>query len=102
MLTLDDIYEIMRDQAFLGKVIAATWIAALAIQTEDPPPANHAERLAWAESVFQNPKAIAQRMLMALLVDHRQLTKTQVLEATDTTIETAVAGKVDDFANGSA
>ena len=105
MLSLQDIDEITKDQTFVGKVKAATWLEAIKIYQESDQTADHARRAEWAKSVFANPVAISQQMLIALIKDNRNLTtKDDLLTGvvTDTTIETKVGEKVADFLNGNA
>lgn len=84
--------------ALLDKVTAAAMIAAEAVRTESDTTPNHANRLLWAKQAFENPVAMANRMWPAILASNASLTQTQVLNANDAGIQTAVNNAIDVFA----
>ena len=100
MASYEELGTLFSNDVLKSRVTAATWIAAIGVQEEDPGTANHANRLRWADTVFGNPLAVGQRMLIALLVDNKDNTEAQILAASDATIQTKVDAKVNDFANG--
>lgn len=76
------------------RIATACVIQANTIRTETPP-ANSAQRLAWARKVLVDPKAVAQQMLWAALAQNASLTLAQISAASDASLQTAVANAVD-------
>lgn len=74
--------------------------AAAVIRAEDAQTANHANRLLWAKAAFADPKAMAERMVWAVLAANRSATRAQIEGATDAAVLSAVAAAVDVFATG--
>jgi hypothetical protein len=81
-----------------NKVRVACIIAAEAIRTEDAGTANHANRVAWAKTVFANPNSEAERMLWAVLAQNKNAALAEITGATDASVQTAVNAAVDVFA----
>ncbi|HXH12336.1 MAG TPA: hypothetical protein VNP04_21530 [Alphaproteobacteria bacterium] len=105
MATLAELHTILvrgdaQRQDLFNKVVAAVIKQAEAIRVEASTTANHANRLLWAKAAFHEPQAKAEEMWAALLAANAGATVTQILGASDTTIETAVANAVDIFATG--
>jgi hypothetical protein len=94
-VTYLEIYS-LADQggALFQRVATACIIQANTIRTETPP-ANSAQRLAWARKALINPQDIAKEMLWAVLAQNAGITVTQIQNATDTAIQNAVAAAVD-------
>jgi hypothetical protein len=84
-----------------NKIAVAIVIAAEAIRTESDQTANHANRLLWAKSALANPRQEAERMLWGALAQNKDLTSTQIINATDSGLQTAVNNAVNLFATGS-
>jgi hypothetical protein len=80
--------------ALMQRIAVACVIQANTIRTETPP-ANSAQRLAWARKVLINPRDMAQQMLWAALAQNAASSVTQINAATDATLQTAVANAVD-------
>lgn len=76
------------------RIATACVIQANVIRTETPP-ANSAQRMAWARMVLIDPKPIAQQMLWAALAQNAALTLAQITAASDASLQTAVANAVD-------
>jgi len=83
----------------LDKVEVACWIAAVDVVTEDPTPANHAQRLKWASKVFDNPRGEAERMFPALLAQNNAAAVAAINGATDAAVLAAVNAVIDLFAD---
>lgn len=88
------------DGTLFTKVKVACFIAASAITAESGATTNHANRLVWAKQVYLNPENEARRMLWAVLAANQANTVSQIQNATDAQVLTAVQSNVDVFANG--
>ena len=84
-----------------NQIEVACIIAAESIRTEDPITDNHANRLIWAKRAFQNPNAIRNDMLMALLAANAGVEPSAITNASDATVQAKVDDAVDLFADGS-
>jgi hypothetical protein len=100
MATYTELLSAADNTNLLGKVRVACVIAAEAIRTEAGATANHANRLLWAKSVFSNPELTARQMLWAVLGQNAGTALSQIIGASDATVQTAVNTAVDVFANG--
>lgn len=100
MATYAELFEVHSDNDLERRVDMACVIAAETIRNEDGAVANHANRLLWAASVFQNPRAESTRMLWAVLAANKDNTVAQITGATDVQLQTAVDAVVDLFATG--
>jgi hypothetical protein len=76
------------------RIAVACVIQANVIRTETPP-ANSAQRLAWARKALADPQGTATQMLWAALAQNAALTTAQIAAASDASIQTAVANAVD-------
>lgn len=76
------------------RVAVACVVQANAIRTETPP-ANSAQRLAWARKVLIDPHSAASQMLWVALAQNVGLTLAQIQAVTDASLQTAVANAVD-------
>lgn len=85
-------------QSLKDKIRVACVIAAEQIRTEDVGVANHANRLVWAKSVFENPSVQVERMLWAVLAQNKTLTTAQITGASDAAVQSAVDSAVNVFA----
>ena len=101
MATYMELRQLFADGDLKNKLEVAVIVAAEAIRTKDPETANHAYRLAWAKSAFQNPNGIRDQMLMALLAGNKDQTVATIQGATDATLQTLVNAAVNVFADGS-
>ena len=100
MATYSELFDLRFHSALKNRVAIAVVVAAEAIGTESPEPPNHAERLVWAASALANPEAEAGRIHWALLAVNKDLTTTQIVEASDSAIQTQVDAAIDLFATG--
>lgn len=80
------------------KVRVGCTIAANAVMLEDVATTNHAGRLAWAKSVYENPEAVGDRMLWAVIAQNSNATLSQITGASDAAIQTAINAAVNLFA----
>ena len=83
------------------RVEVACIVAAEAIRTEDAGTDNHANRLLWAQKAFNNPSAVRDDMLMALIAANKTADVAAIIAADDATMQTKVDAAVDVFADGS-
>jgi len=88
--------------ALRTRIAVAIPIACEAIRTEAVGTANHAARVAWAGKVIQNPGAYVDQVLWAVLAQNNTATTSQILNATDATVQTGVNNAVNLLAGGTA
>jgi hypothetical protein len=98
MATYLELFNLRNDSDLQDKVVVAVVIAAEAIRVDGSPPANQAQRLVWAGTAMENPKAEAERMLWAVLAANKDATVATIQAATDAAIQTQVDAAVDLFA----
>lgn len=101
MATLAELYGLWSNSGLRNRVEAAVVVTAEAVRTEDPQPANHALRMAWAKSAFENPQAAANACLKAMLAANAALPIATITTASDEAILANVLAVVDVFAGGS-
>lgn len=100
MATYLQLHDTQSNNELTRRVQTACVIAADTIRAEDGATVNHANRLIWAASVFDDPGAEAKRMLWAVLAANKDNTVEQITGATDVQIQTAVDNAIDLFATG--
>ena len=100
MATYAELFGLNNDSALRNRVMVACLIAAETVMAELDTTPNHANRLAWAASVFASPAAETKRMFMAVLAANSDATITAIQDATDEQIQTNVDNHVDLFATG--
>lgn len=100
MATYLELHNLQSNNELFRRVASACVIAAETIRSEDVGTTNHANRIAWAASVFASPKAEAGRMLWAVLAANKDNSIAQITGATDEQLQTAVNEAVDLFATG--
>lgn len=100
MATFTEIAGLHNNNTLRDKIVVAVASTAYAINGENVETANHANRMIWAKRALSNPVAVAQEMQMAVLVANKAFTVAQILLADDASIEAAVAGVVNLFADG--
>ena len=111
MATYAELFELLSFQVagsnqLFDKVGVATLISADKIKTgnDDASPFDqaagmHEKRLRWAARVFAQPRGIAQDIYTAVIAGNASATQSQILSATDASIQAAVDTVVDIFAN---
>ena len=101
MATYEEIHGLITTESVLkNKITVAVIIAAEVIRNEDGGTANHANRLLWATSAFQEPEAISKKMLMAVLAANKSASISEITGAADTAIQANVDSIIDIFATG--
>lgn len=100
MATYADLKSLESDNTLQNKVEVALWIAAEAIQNEDPGTANHANRLKWAKAVLRDPAGSKDDFLRYLLAANDDQALATIQTASDATVQTHVNNAVDIFADG--
>jgi len=100
MATYAELFTIAAQNQILDRVTAAVAIQAEVIRTESSAITNHANRMIWAKSVFSDPRAMAVRMVWAILAQNAAAAASAITGATDAVTLTAVANAVDVFATG--
>jgi hypothetical protein len=101
MATYGELRALFGEDALRHKVEVACIVAAETIRNEAPATENHANRLVWAKSAFQDPAGVAVKMLMALLAANKDETPSNITSASDAQIQARVDAAVDVFADGS-
>lgn len=96
MATLIQIANLFSDERLRLKAKAAILIAAGGIRTEATTTTMHAERVLWADMVFQNPDAMRDRMMPALLSNGS--IQTNGADSPDNDIQFVISASVNDFA----
>lgn len=101
MATYSELYNLgSTDSALRNKVMVACIIAAEAIRIEDGGTANHSNRLIWAVRTLADPNSETTRMLWSILAQNSGATASQITNATDATIQSAVNNAINIFATG--
>jgi len=100
MATYIELSTLESGKTLEARLAAAIAIQAEAIRTESVGTTNHSNRIIWAKQSFQDPRAMAQKMVWALLAQNAAATNAAIVAATDAALLTAVAAAVDVFATG--
>lgn len=100
MATYRELNTIYEAGTLIAPITAAVAIQAEVVRNENGTTANHANRLIWAKQTFSDPRAMALRMMWAILAQNAAAAKASIETASDATILTAVAAAVDVFATG--
>lgn len=100
MATYLELEAIASGNTLRARMTAAVAIQAEVVRTEAGGTVNHTNRLVWAKSAFADPKAMADRMIWAVLAQNAAFTTAQITGATDAALLSAVASAVDVFASG--
>jgi hypothetical protein len=101
MATYEELFSLRAGGVLKNKVATACIIAAESIMNEASGTANHANRILWSKSVFENPGAESNRMYMAILAANSGAALSAITGATDVSIQNNVDNHVDLFADGS-
>lgn len=86
--------------ALAARIQVAAVIAASKIASELDTTANHANRLKWAKSVFQNSGQAARDLLWIVLAANAAASSAAIAAASDALIQTAVDAAVNVLAQG--
>lgn len=101
MATYLELRSLLRGETELTqKVEAAVIIAADAINQEAATTPNHANRLIWAQQVFQSWATKAREMLPALIAADKSASLVGIKNASDATIQSYIDAVIDVFATG--
>jgi hypothetical protein len=101
MATYDELLAIATTgTVFISRLRVAAVIAAEKVRTEADTVTNHANRLKWAKTAFQDSESTARDLLWIVLAQNRGATSAAILAATDATIQTAVDAAIDVLAQG--
>jgi hypothetical protein len=101
MATYNELRSLFTHGELRNRIEVACIIAAEAIRTEDVGVDNHPNRLVWAKAAFENPNAIRDHMLMALLAANKNTAVEAITSVSDSALQTLVDAAVDVFADGS-
>ncbi len=95
MATLAELYSFGAAALFSDRISSAVVIQANEVRAESGATANHAKRMILAQTAFQDPRALSQRFLWAMLAANAGATTQQIQNADDATIQAAVAAAWD-------
>lgn len=100
MATDLELYGLHNDSELRNRVLIQCVIAAEAVMNEDGGTPNHANRLIWAASTFENPRTEADRMFIAVLAANKDASVEAIKGASEAQILTNVNDHIDLFATG--
>lgn len=100
MATYNELLIAHADTGLVNKVRVGTFIAATNIMLEPAETPNHANRLLWARTVFNDPAAAGAKMMWPVLALNKAATLAQITGADDATVQGAVDSAVNVFAQG--
>lgn len=95
MATYLELLQAQANDTLRQKVRVACVVAADAVRVESYGTANHANRLAWAKGVMQNPELAGDAMVWAVLAQNAAVPLANILGASDAAVQTAVAAAID-------
>lgn len=95
MATYAQLALIGGDNVLMDKITVAVAIQAEVVRNEPGATSNHPARLIWMKSAFSDPRAMAAKMMWAVIAQNQANTDTAIRTATDAAILAAVAAAVD-------
>lgn len=98
MATYLELLSAANNDTVRQKVRVACIIAAETVRGELTSVANHTARMAWAKAVFDNPEAMGNKMLWAVLAQNKSATLAAIQGASDTAVQNNVDAAIDLFA----
>jgi hypothetical protein len=101
MATYDELRQLFSHGGLHNRVEVACIVAAEAIRGESDQIPNHANRLKWAQSAFNDPRSVSDKILMSVLAANKAVAVAAITGASDATLQSAVNTAVDLFADGS-
>lgn len=90
MATYAELHGLTTNVALLNKVMIAVAVAAEVIRTEDSATPDHARREAWAKAALANVDGTARQLMWALMAQNASAPATNIENAGDVAIQTAV------------
>lgn len=100
MATYAELLTLSENPDLFAKVRVACWVAADTVRAEADTVPNHANRVIWAKSVFENPDRVATNMMCAVLAQNRAASVATIQAASDALVQTAVDAAINVFAQG--
>lgn len=101
MATYNELRQLFSHGDLHNRVEVACIVAAEAIRGESDVTENHANRLKWAQNAFNNPRDVADKILMSVLAANKAATVAGITGASDAVLQAAVDAAVNLFADGS-
>lgn len=95
MATYSELLQAAQNDTLNQACRIAVIVAADVVRAEADTTTNHAARLAWAARALTDPATEGKRALWCALAQNRSATLSQILAATDSTLQTAVNAAVD-------
>lgn len=101
MATLAETWTVLTDPALKEKATSAALAAAQAVLFESDQTANHANRVKWAKSVFENPVGTGNAVVNAVVARWAgEKTLAELNALSDQDIKDAVSAALNTFADG--
>jgi hypothetical protein len=98
MATLTEIQSLLNDPVLRDKVRAAVVVTSKNVNFESAATENHAERLAWAKSVFSDPNGMAEKVVRYVVAAHSANTLAEIQGLSDAAIQADADACVNLFA----
>lgn len=92
MATYNELHALAKDADLINRIAVAVAVKAQAIIDSATPTA---PQLSWAKEAIEHPRSKAEALLYYVLAKHKALTNTQITQATDATLQTAVDAAAD-------
>lgn len=89
-----ELVEASQNSNLRHRIAVACVVEAETIRTEIDTTPNHALRLAWAKSVYKAPGTAADAFIWPVLAQNKAATLTQIVDASDAAIQTAVGAAI--------
>ena len=100
MATYNELFSLMQNSGLRNKIAVAVGVSADGIRTESDATPNHANRLIWAKSAFEQPMHAAEQVLWSVIIANKDASVAQIQGATDAAIQSNVDAVIDLFAQG--
>lgn len=97
MATLTELQTLLNDPALRDKVRAAVVKTAVAVNYESDQTEHHAERLAWAKGVFDDPNGAAERVVRYVVGANAAETLAAIQSLSDAAIQSHCDASVNLF-----
>lgn len=99
MATNQEFFALRNNQALLERLSMSIAKACNTVFTENVATSNHAARLTWARNAIRNPYAEAEQAIWILFAANASSTVAQIQAVSDSTMDSAVAGIINQLAN---
>lgn len=94
MATYVELHDLYNNSVLQHRIEVAIAVASESIRSEVDTTPNHAARVAWAKAALFNLQSEARRCMLIALAQNKANTTTQITNASDATLQTAVDSAV--------